>query len=379
MNPADDTPHRATAESAAAADPRVSIPSDQDGLDPLRAPVEGTSTEPELPVGTSPVSRPLATSNGVPSPLAVTLPPPSKAPDKVFLGLAAGSGYAIVALIGAIAVFLLWQAIPALAKNQVNFLTSSAWTVNDSTLDFGIAGMLWTTVISSIIAMCLAVPVAVGVALLITNYSSRRVGRTVGFLVDLLAAVPSVVYGLWGARVFGPSIEPVSRFLQKALGWFPLFKPSLASSGTVFVASLVLAIMILPIVTSISRDVFAQTPRDHVEAAYALGATKWEMIKTAVLPYGRSGVTAAAMLGLGRALGETIAVMLILSTTNDTKIDWSLFAGGQTFAAKIANNAAEFDSAQKTGAYIAAGLVLFVLTFVVNAVARVVAARGKAK
>ena len=340
-----------------------------------------TDHEPALGAGASPLET-HSSANDTASeikPLAITLPPPNKAPDKVFLGMAAGSGYIIVGLIALIAAFLLWQAIPSLSKNEANFLTSNAWTVNDTTLAFGIAGMLWTTVISSVIAMCLAVPIAVGVALLITHYSSKKVGRSVGFLVDLLAAVPSVVYGLWGARVFGPSIEPFSKFIQHYLGWIPLFKPSLSSSGTVFVASLVLAIMILPIVTSISRDVFNQTPREHIEAAYALGSTKWEMIKTSVIPYGRSGVTAAAMLGLGRALGETIAVMLILSTTNDTKIDFSIFAGGQTFAAKIANNAAELDSAEKTGAYIAAGLVLFVLTFIVNALARMIAARGRAK
>lgn len=312
-------------------------------------------------------------------PPQVQLPIPSKTPDRIFRGLTSGAGWFIVALIAAIALFLLGQAAPALMKDRANFLTSSQWVVNDSQLAFGIAGLLWTTFVSSVIAMLIAVPIAVGVALLITQYSSKRIGGTVGFLVDLLAAVPSVVYGLWGARTFGPALDPVAHFVQKILGWCPLFKPSLSSSGTVFVASLVLAIMILPIVTSIARDVFAQTPRDHVEAAYALGSTKWEMIRLAVLPYGRSGLVAASMLGLGRALGETIAVMLILSTTNAVKIDWSLFAGGQTFAAKIANNAAEFDSAQKTGAYIAAGLVLFVLTFVVNALARTIADRGKAK
>ncbi|HSN44352.1 MAG TPA: phosphate ABC transporter permease subunit PstC, partial [Propionibacteriaceae bacterium] len=207
----------------------------------------------------------------------------------------------------------------------------------------------------------------------------KRRGTAVGVLVDLLAAVPSVVYGLWGAAILAPAVQPFSRWLTEHLGWFPLFAPGLASSGSVFVASLVLAIMILPIVTAISRDIFEQTPRDQIEAALALGATKWEVIHTAVLPYGRSGVIAASMLGLGRALGETIAVMLILSTSNDTKINFSLFAGGETFASKIANNAAEFDSASKTGAYVAAGLVLFIITFAVNALARVIAAGGKAK
>jgi phosphate transport system permease protein len=148
----------------------------------------------------------------------------------------------------------------------------------------------------------------------------------------------------------------------------------------VFVAAVVLAIMILPIVSAISRDVFAQTPREHIEAALALGATRWEVIRTSVLPYGRSGVISASMLGLGRALGETIAVMIILSTpAPGSPFSPSIFAGGETFASKIANNAAEFDSPSKTGAYIAAGLVLFVVTFAVNAIARIVAERGGAK
>lgn len=299
--------------------------------------------------------------------------------DRIFAGLAAGTGWLIVALIALIAVFLVSQAAPALSKNSVNFITSTTWSVTDSHLAFGIAGLLWTTALSSVVAMLLAVPIAIGVALLITHYTPRKVGGVVGFLVDLLAAVPSVVYGLWGAIVLAPALQPVARFLQNNIGWFPLFGPGLASTGTVFVASIVLAIMILPIITAITRDVFAQTPRDNIEAAWALGATKWEMIRMAVLPHGRSGLIAAAMLGLGRALGETIAVMLILSTTNSTAINWSLFAGGETFASKIANNAAEFDSPTKTGAYIAAGLVLFIVTFVVNAIARVVAERGKAK
>ncbi|HNV10088.1 MAG TPA: phosphate ABC transporter permease subunit PstC [Propionibacteriaceae bacterium] len=312
-------------------------------------------------------------------PTRVQLPPPNKRPDAAFFGASAGAGFIIAALVAFIGIFLLVTAIPSLRKNTVNFLTSTQWQVGEGDLAFGIAGMLWTTALSSVVAMVLAVPISVGVALLITQYAPRVLGNTVGFLVDLLAAVPSVVYGLWGAAILAPAVQPFAQWLQDNLGWFPLFAPGLASSGSVFVASIVLAIMIIPIVTAISRDVFEQTPRDHIEAALALGATKWEVVQTAVLPYGRSGVIAASMLGLGRALGETIAVMLILSTTNDTSINFSLFAGGETFASKIANNAAEFDSATKTGAYVAAGLVLFVVTFAVNAVARVIAAGGKAR
>lgn len=300
--------------------------------------------------------------------------------DKLFHALSAGSGWFTVAVIAFIAVFLIASSAPALLNNRASFLTSSQWQVDDSgQLSFGVANLLWTTVVSSVVAMLIAVPIAVGMALLITQYVAGRTARTIGFVIDLLAAVPSVIYGLWGATVLAPAIDPAAKWLQAHLGWFPLFAPGLQSSGTIFVASLVLAVMILPIVTSISRDVFAQTPRDHLEAAMALGATKWEMISMAVIPYGRSGVVAASMLGLGRALGETIAVMLILSTTNEVGINFSLFTGGETFASKIANNSAEFDSPTKTGAYIAAGLVLFVVTFAVNALARVIVNRRKVK
>jgi phosphate transport system permease protein len=223
--------------------------------------------------------------------------------------------------------------------------------------------------------MLLAVPVAVATALLVTQYIPGRIGSLIGFVIDLLAAVPSIIFGLWGLKLLGPFLGPFYDWLRGALGWIPLFGTGVESTGNVLTASIVLAIMILPIVSAMSRDVFAQTPRDHIEAALALGATKWEMIRTAVLPYGQSGVIAASMLGLGRALGETIAVMIILSQTNTPGINFSLFAGGETFASKIANNAQEFDSPAKTGAYIAAGLILFVVTFAVNAIARVVADR----
>lgn len=179
--------------------------------------------------------------------------------------------------------------------------------------------------------------------------------------------------------MFRPVVRPVEDWLSSHLGWVPLFRPTGISGGTILFIGVVLAIMILPIVTAISREVFAQTPTAHKEGALALGATHWEMIRTAVLPFGKPGVISAAMLALGRALGETIAVTFIVSTlANGTTWTWSLLNGGETFASRIANNAAEFDSPQKTGAFIAAGLVLFVLTFLVNAVARVVIERRRA-
>jgi phosphate transport system permease protein len=304
----------------------------------------------------------------------------SQVGDRVFRGIAGGSGVVIVALVLFVGVFLLWLALPSLRQNTANFLTSRNWIVVGDELNFGIAGLLWTTALTAVMAMVLAVPVAVGVALFLTQYLHPRASGPLSFVVDLLAAVPSIIFGLWGLTVLGPFLSPVGDWLIAHLGFIPLFAPGVTVKSSVFVAGVVLAIMILPIVTAISRDVFAQTPRDHVEAAYALGATRWEMIRTAVLPHGRSGVISASMLGLGRALGETIAVMIILTTpAPGSDFSPSIFAGGETFASKIANNAAEFDTPSKTGAYIAAGLVLFAVTFVVNALARVISERGNAK
>ena len=262
-------------------------------------------------------------------------------------------------------------------KDRANFLTARVWDVQGAELRFGIPDLLWVTVLSSLVAMTLAVPVAIGVALFLTEYAPKRLARPFAYLVDLLAAVPSIVYGLWGASIVAPYVAGVQTWLGDKVGWFPLFDNTAAVSGTIFLASVVLAVMILPIITAISREVFAQTPLTHKEGALALGATRWEMIRTAVLPFGTPGVISAAMLGLGRALGETIAVTLIISTTNGA-FSWSIFAGGETFASRIANNAGEFDTPTKAGAFIAAGLVLFVLTFVVNAIARLVIERRKA-
>jgi phosphate transport system permease protein len=194
--------------------------------------------------------------------------------------------------------------------------------------------------------------------------------RPLGAVVDLLAAVPSIIFGLWGMAVLGPKLQPVADFLNSNLGWFFLFADGNVSSGTIFTAGIVLAIMILPIITSISREVLQQTPVLHKEAALALGATKWEMLRMTSFPYARSGMIAASMLALGRALGETVAVLIILRAATSTS-GFSLFDGGYTFASKIASGAGEFNQPLPTGAYIAAGLVLFLLTFVVNAIARV--------
>ncbi|AIY45108.2 Phosphate transport system permease protein PstC [Mycolicibacterium fortuitum] len=302
--------------------------------------------------------------------------------DRIFQWLAEGSGILIVALIAAIGVFLLWRAIPALARNEENFfLYGGNWITTDtSAMHFGILDLLQVTVFVSVFALVLAMPVALGIAIYLTQYSSRRLAGPLGYLVDLLAAVPSIVYGVWGLYVLAPAIKPFAVWLNTHLDWLFLFKTgnaSVAGGGTIFTAGIVLAVMILPIITAVTREVFTQTPRGQIEAALALGATRWEVVRTTVLPFGLSGYISGAMLGLGRALGETIALLIILRGTQ-TAFSWSLFDGGYTFASKIAATASEFNDQFKAGAYIAAGLVLFILTFVVNSLARA-AVSGKGR
>ena len=295
--------------------------------------------------------------------------------DRLFKLVAALAGSTITIAIGLIAIFLLLHAIPSLIANHANFFTSAQFdTTNGKNLAFGIRDLFMVTVLSSLCAMALAVPVAIGIAVFLTQYAPARLSRPFGALVDLLAAVPSIVFGLWGIFVLAPQLEPIEAWLNRHLGWLFLFKAgnvSLAGGGNIFTAGVVLAVMVLPIITSVSREVFRQTPGPHIEAAQALGATKWEVVRMTVLPYGRSGAVAASMLGLGRALGETVAVLIILRASAQAG-HWSLFDGGYTFASKIASAANEFSEPLPTGAYIAAGFVLFVLTFIVNAAARAI-------
>ena len=301
--------------------------------------------------------------------------------DQVFKALAIGTSSIIVLIVVLVAVFLVTQAYPALRQNTANFFTSRVFSIDTPPIMFGIADLLWATIVTSIIAVAIAVPLGVSIALFLSHYAPERLARPAAQLVALLAAVPSIIYGLWASQLVAPYYLPVQDFLEKVFGWIPLFSRTNTSGGaTLLFAGIVLAVMILPIITSLSREVFAQTPRFHEEAALALGATRWEMIRIAVLPFGKPGVISAAMLGLGRALGETIAVTIIISSLSDQNrqnFSLSLFNGGETFASRIANNAAEFDTPTKAGAYISAGLVLFVLTFVVNAIARVVINRRR--
>jgi phosphate ABC transporter permease protein PstC len=279
----------------------------------------------------------------------------------------------VLALIAFFFVFLVVKAQPALSRFGVfGFTFGNDWDVSRSI--YGALPLLAGTLITSAIALVIGVPVAIAAALYATELCPRRVRAPLTFLIELLAAVPSVVFGLWGVFVLIPKLRPAEQWFADTFSFIPFVGGNVAGPNY-FIAGLILAIMILPIVSAITREVMATVPHDHKEAALALGATRWEMIRMAVLPYARPGITGAAMLGLGRAVGETIAVTLVVG--NSPAIGKGIFEQGYTLAAVIAN---EFGEAANdklhAGALIAAGLVLFVLTLVVNAGARWFVRRG---
>ncbi|GHD99869.1 phosphate ABC transporter permease subunit PstC [Streptomyces alanosinicus] len=299
----------------------------------------------------------------------------SRPGDRVFLGLSRGSGILLLVIMAAIAVFLTYRASLAISKDHGNFLTTFEWNTNLIPPTFGIAVLAFGTVVSSVIAMALAVPVAVAIALFLTHYAPRRLSGPVAYVIDLLAAVPSIVYGLWGALILVPHMNGLFGWLNHYFGWTGIFSWDGGAPRSMLTVGILLAIMILPIITNVSREVFRQVPQMHEEAALALGATRWEVIRMAVLPFGRSGVISASMLGLGRALGETMAVATVLSP--DFDIHASLLnPGGGTFAQNIAS---KFGEATQDGrdALIASGLILFVITLLVNGAARAIIARRK--
>ncbi|MDW4911100.1 phosphate ABC transporter permease subunit PstC [Streptomyces sp. ADMS] len=293
--------------------------------------------------------------------------------DRIFLGLSRGSGILLLAIMAAIAVFLTYRAAIAISKDEANFLTTFEWNTGLNPPTFGIAVLAFGTIVSSIVAMVIAVPVAVAIALFLTHYAPRRLSGPISYVIDLLAAVPSIVYGLWGALILVPNMNGLFGWLNDYLGWTGIFSWEEGAPRSMLTVGILLAVMILPVITNVSREVFRQTPRMNEEAALALGATRWEVVRIAVLPFGRSGVISASMLGLGRALGETMAVATVLSPS--FLIQASLLdPGGGTFAQNIA---AKFGEANEFGrdALIASGLVLFVITLVVNGAARAIIAR----
>jgi phosphate transport system permease protein len=291
--------------------------------------------------------------------------------DRVFEGVAVAAGVIILAVLAGVAIFLIAKAMPA--------LVASPGELERANTDFWpyVPPLIFGTVWAALLALLFALPLAVGIALFISHYAPRRLAQGLGYAVDLLAAIPSVVYGLWGILVLAPTVRPLYEWLVNNMGWFPLFAGPVSGTGrTILTVAVVLAVMILPIITALCREVFLQTPRLHEEAALALGATRWEVVKMAVIPFGRAGIISATMLGLGRALGETMAVAMVLSPS--ILISFALLQS-QNPTTIAANIALKFPEAAGLGinSLIATGLVLFVITFVVNALARLVINRRK--
>jgi len=292
----------------------------------------------------------------------------SRAGDRIFSALVTGAGILILAILAGVAVFLLYKGWPALTAKAEELPDDETFLQYVWPLAFG-------TVLSSTIAVIIAVPLAVGVALFITYFAPKRIANTLGALVDLLAAIPSVIYGLWGIAVLGPAAVGLQQWLYDHLDFLPFFKgPPSPTGRTMFVLGIVLAVMILPIISAIVREVFAQTPRSLREGSLALGATRWEMIRMTVLPFGRPAIISASMLGLGRALGETMAVALILSVSGGATFNLISSGNPSTIAANIALNFPE-SSGLAVNLLIATGLVLFGITLLVNAAARLIISR----
>jgi phosphate transport system permease protein len=299
--------------------------------------------------------------------------------DRVFRLATASAGAVVLLIMAAIAVFLVYRAVPALRADHANFLTEQRWDADGSPSRFGIGAALYFTLLTSALAMLIAVPAAVGVALFITYHAPPRLSAGTSYLVELLAAVPSIVYGLWGFAFLAPHMTGLVTWLDKWFGWTVVlrYRPDTEPNDfSPFTAGVVLAIMILPIISSISREVFRRVPREQIEAAQALGATRWETVRLAVLPLSRAGVASAAILGLGRALGETLAITMVLSTAFTINLHVTE-TGGVTFASIIVLKYGEAHTIG-TGALIAAGLCLFLLTLAVNFAGNLIIGRRKA-
>jgi phosphate transport system permease protein len=292
--------------------------------------------------------------------------------DRIFAGSTIVAGSIILAALAAVAIFLVAQSIPAFIADpaEIKGSPSSFWAY--------VGPLVFGTIWAAVLALLMALPVSLGIALFISHYAPRRVAQALGYIVDLLAAVPSVVFGLWGIKVLAPGVTPFYGWLAENFGWFPLFSPPVSGTGrTILTVAIVLAVMVIPIITALCREVFLQTPVLHEEAALALGATRWEMIQMAVLPFGRPGIVSASMLGLGRALGETMVVAMVLSPA---PIITLVLIGSQNSSTIAGNIALNFPEAHGLGVnvLIATGLILFVITLLINSIARVIVNRRRA-
>ncbi|MEY3195937.1 MAG: hypothetical protein RL252_264, partial [Actinomycetota bacterium] len=297
--------------------------------------------------------------------------------DKVFRGLVTAGGLSSLLILGLIAIFLGYRGFEVLVQEGFGFITNSDWSVtvdenaNVVESNFGLAAMLVGTILCALVAVVIALPISVFSALFLNFYAPDRLKRFLVALIDMMAAFPSILFGIWGFLVLMPTAEYWAKLIHKYLGWIPIFDLQVpVYTRSPFVAGVVLAIMIIPIITSVSREVFSQAPLDRIQAAYALGATRWAMIKAVVIPHGRNGVIGGAMLGLGRAMGETVAVFTVLNIV--FQVNWQVLLGaGGNVASLIILKFGEANP-YEIKALMAAGLILFLLTLLVNAIANVI-------
>ncbi len=317
--------------------------------------------------GPANMSASVTTDSGTPSPRLWQRKGLSRRADVIFALLAGGCGVLVLVVLAYMVISTTGTALPVFRSEGISFITSTDWRPTEGR--FGALAFIYGTAVTSVIALIIAVPLSVGVALFLTEYSPKRLRGPIGYAVDLLAAVPSVIYGLWGVFVLLPLfLQPVADFLAEYLGFIPIFAGP-ASGLSYFGAGVILAIMVTPIISSITREVLNTIPDADRQAAYALGATRWEMIRQAVFPRARAGIVGAVMLGLGRALGETIAVALLVGSA--MKIDASIIRPGYTMAAVIANTFAEA-TGDAIRALVGIGVVLFVMTIIINMAARAI-------
>ena len=300
--------------------------------------------------------------------------------DKVFRSVVTAGGLSSLVILGLIAVFLGYRGFEVLRQEGIGFITQADWSIttddagNVTESHFGLSAMLVGTIMCALVAVVIALPISVFSALFLNFYAPGWLKKFLVAIIDMMAAFPSILFGIWGFLVLMPSVEYWAKLLHRYLGWIPVFDMQVpVYTRSPFVAGVVLAIMIIPIITSVSREVFSQAPLDRIQAAYALGATRWAMIKAVVIPHGRSGVIGGAMLGLGRAMGETVAVFTVLNIV--FQINWHVLLGAGGNVASLIILKFGDASPYEIKALMAAGLVLFLLTLVVNAMANVIVKR----
>ncbi|CAB4886401.1 MAG: phosphate ABC transporter permease subunit PstC [Actinobacteria bacterium] len=296
--------------------------------------------------------------------------------DRVFNRTITGAAFSALIVLGGIAVFLGAQAIPVLQTQGLSFLTSTAWDLNTDPPTAGIWGMLYGSVMIAVIALGIAVPASLMMSIFMVFLSPPKLASILTNLIDLMAAIPSVILGLWAFYVLNPTAEVWQQLMNQYLGWIPIFHNSSGNFlGTPFIAGFVLAIMMIPIVTSVTREVLSRTPPDLVNASEALGCSMWTMLRFVALPYGRGGIIGGIMLGLGRALGETIAVFFVLKIVFDTNWYNIIESGGGSVATLIVSRFGEVSGPYELQLLLAAGFFLFVMTLIVNMLANLIVSR----